>query len=129
MLQKLTPAGVPVPASNYAQGIVHPAGARRVVVAGQVGQDADGTILDGLEAQIARAFDNLLGVVAAAGLGPRDVVKITVFSTDPSAEAVAAYRRIRDEKLAGHAPAATYVVCAGLAHPKFLFEVEGEAVG
>jgi enamine deaminase RidA (YjgF/YER057c/UK114 family) len=44
-----------------------------------------------------------------------------------SPEALAVYRTLRDEWLEGHAPTATYLVVAGLAHPDFLVEIEAIA--
>jgi enamine deaminase RidA (YjgF/YER057c/UK114 family) len=40
---------------------------------------------------------------------------------------VALYRTLRDQWCGGHAPAATYLVVAGLAHPDFLVEIEAVA--
>jgi enamine deaminase RidA (YjgF/YER057c/UK114 family) len=56
----------------------------------------------------------------------RDLVKITAFVTRDGA--TARYREIRDRMLEGHAPAATYLVVAGLASPEMLVEIEAEAV-
>ena len=42
--------------------------------------------------------------------------------------AIAVSRRIREQKLKGHAPASTFLQVAGLARADFLAEIEGEAV-
>jgi enamine deaminase RidA (YjgF/YER057c/UK114 family) len=65
-------------------------------------------------------------VLQAAGMEVTDLVKVTIFVTVPNAIAVS--RRIREQKLKGHAPAATFLQVAGLARPDFLAEIEGEAV-
>jgi enamine deaminase RidA (YjgF/YER057c/UK114 family) len=127
MIERLNPAGVPKPASAYAQAVVHPAAARRLVVSGQIGVDAAGRAAEGLDAQVALAFGNFMTVVRAAGMGPEHVVKITCFMK--AGGDVAVYRRRRDEILEGHAVACSYIEVAGLAAPHLLFEVEGEAVG
>ncbi len=50
---------------------------------GQLGLDpATGELVDGVEAQAERALRNLVGVLAAAGLGPGDVTKTTIFLAD-----------------------------------------------
>jgi enamine deaminase RidA (YjgF/YER057c/UK114 family) len=54
-----------------------------------------------------------------------DIVAIRVYDVAPGN--VAAYRDIRDRMLGGHAPASTYVIVAGLAHPDLLTEIEIEA--
>ena len=93
------PAAVAAPASNYSHGVEHAAGARRLLVSGQVGVRPDGSLADGFEAQAAVAFDNLLAVVAEAGMAASDLVKITAFATEPGQ--VAAFRTVRDRKLGG----------------------------
>ena len=55
-----------------------------------------------------------------------DLVKMTTYVTVPGS--VATFRRVRDRRFAGHAPASTYLEVAGLASPRFLVEIEGEAV-
>jgi len=126
MITRLDPPGVPKPASAYAQAIVHPAGARRVVISGQIGMDEAGRVADGLEAQIARAFDNLVTVARSAGAGPEHIVKIVAYMVAPGD--VGLYRRHRDRVFAGNRAASTYVVVTGLAAPGLLFEVDGEAI-
>ena len=54
-------------------------------VSGQVGSRDDGSPEPELEAQIRRAFDNLNGVLEAAGCTFADVVEVTVFLVDPEA--------------------------------------------
>ena len=114
------------PASNYSHGALVPAGAERLVIAGQVGVTPDGALEQGFEAQSRRAWSNLFAVLEAAGMTKTDLVKVTVFVTLP--DVTAAYRAIRDEVMAGHAPTMTYLVVAGLALPDMLVEIEGEAV-
>jgi len=58
---------------------------------------------------------------------PANLVKITVFLTDPSL--IGAYRSERDRFLGGATPpASTLLIVAGLADPRYMVEVEGEAV-
>jgi len=114
------------PSSKFSHGVVHSARARRLVIAGQVGVLVDGTIPPDLETQMQTAWDNLFAVLAEAGMGVTDLIKITAFVTVPGS--VNLYRRIRDQRLLGHRPAATYLEVVGLARPEFLFEIEGEAV-
>ena len=120
------PASITKPASNYSQGVVVPAGAERLIIAGQIGANPDGTLAEGLEAQMERAWLNLFAILEDAGMTKRNLVKVTVFMVGHGH--TAAYRELRDRMLVGHAPAATYLVVVGLASPEMLFEVEGEAV-
>lgn len=125
MPRHINPATHAAPASNYSQGVVHKAGAERLVISGQVGVLKDGTAVKGMAAQCKQACTNFLSVLADAGFLPSDVVKVTVFVTQP---ALKEFRTSREEALKGHAPAATYVEIKGLASPDYLVEIEGEAV-
>jgi len=53
-------------------------------VSGQVGSRPDGSPEPELLAQVHLAFENLNGVLAAAGCTFRDVVDVTVFMVDPA---------------------------------------------
>ncbi|HRD91927.1 RidA family protein [Accumulibacter sp.] len=54
-----------------------------VYLSGQIGLDpASMNLLDGVDAQIVRVFDNLKAVAEAAGGSLADVVKLNVFLTD-----------------------------------------------
>jgi len=86
----------------------------------------DGTLAEGVEAQLGQCWDNLIEVLHAARMEVTDLVKVTIFVTPPNAVAIS--RRIREQKLKGHAPASTFLQVAGLARPDFLAEIEGEAV-
>ncbi|HLU04304.1 MAG TPA: RidA family protein [Advenella sp.] len=52
-------------------------------VSGQVGSREDGSPEPDLQAQVRRAFDNLNGILQAAGSGFEDVIDVTVFMVDP----------------------------------------------
>ena len=125
MIKTYNPTTIVPPFSKYSQGAEGPVNARWLYVAGQVGVDPDGTILEGSAAQIERAWRNLFGVLEAAGMGIEHLVKVTTFITRP--EDVALNRQIRDRMLNGHQPAVTMVTVAALSHPGWLVEVEGVA--
>lgn len=52
-------------------------------VSGQVGSREDGSPEPALEAQVRLAFDNLDGVLAAAGCSFDDVIDVTLFVVEP----------------------------------------------
>ena len=126
MPKPVNPRRIAAPASHYSHGMLHSARARRLVISGQVGARIDGTVPEDLSEQIDVAFDNLIAVLTEAGMTRTDLIKITAFCTVPGS--VAQFRKVRDRKLDGHAPAATYLEVAGLATPAFKIEIEGEAV-
>ena len=52
-------------------------------VSGQLGLDpASGALADGVEAQTRRALQNLVAILAAAGLAPDRVLKATIYVAD-----------------------------------------------
>lgn len=122
----IVPDGIAAPASNYSHGAVVSEADRRLVIAGQVGLNPDGTLAGDMAAQMERCWLNIFAILESEGMSKRDLIKVVVYVTRNDATAL--YREIRDRMLEGHAPAATYVVVAGLAGPDFLVEIEGEAV-
>ncbi len=80
----------------------------------------------------AQAFEqilrrNLSAVVAACGGTLDDVVKITIFVTDPSYRPAVTAARLKWFK-EGQYPASTYLVVSALAVPELLVEVEAVAM-
>lgn len=125
-MKTINPDNVIKPASNYVQAVVHSAAAERIVISGQLGLRADGVLEQGLEAQMERAWSNLFAIMAAAGFDPGDLIRATIYVTEPGQ--VALYRKVRDRMLQGHLCANTYLEISALAAPEFLVEIEGEAV-
>ncbi|UCH39070.1 MAG: RidA family protein [Gammaproteobacteria bacterium] len=122
----LNPENVVKPASNYAQGVVHAAGAERMVISGQLGLRPDGSLEEGLRAQMERAWSNVFAVMAAGGFEREHLLRATIYVTVPGQ--VGLYREVRDEMLAGHRCANTYLEISALAAPEFLVEIEAEAI-
>jgi 2-iminobutanoate/2-iminopropanoate deaminase len=125
MLKHHSPSTVAAPFSRYSHGVEAPAGARWLHISGQVGITREGKVLDGPEAQIEQAWRNVLSVLEAAGMGPRDLVKVTTFLIS-RADLLTA-RAVRDRMLQGAAPASTLIFVPGLASPDWLVEIEGVA--
>lgn len=119
------PAGVHQPLGRYSHAVSIQAGAQRVVLSGQVAVRPDGSVVDAAADQVAQVLANIKTVLAAHGLGPSDVVKVTAFLTDRAV--LPAWRTQRDAFFGAHAPASTLLFVAGLADPRFLVEVELEA--
>ncbi len=120
------PAGVHAPAPSYSHAALVTGATRRLVISGQVGAAPDGSVAEGGEAQARQALANLGTILAAHGMGPQNVVKVSVFLTDRALLPV--WRTARQAFFGGHASASTLLFVAGLADPRFLVEVEAEAV-
>jgi len=65
-------------------------------VSGQVGSRPDGSPEPDLEAQVRRAFENLNGILSAAGCTFEDVIDVTVFVVDPAAKFDLIWRVVAD---------------------------------
>ena len=90
----------------------------------------DGTLAEGLAAQLDAALANVDLALAAAGMTRANLMKITVYLTENSPDAVTTYRARRDHWVgAGSPPASTLLVVAGLASPALLVEVDAVAAG
>jgi enamine deaminase RidA (YjgF/YER057c/UK114 family) len=120
------PAGVHAPGSRYSHAAVVDGPGRRLLISGQVGIAPDGTVRPAGRDQIAQALANLGAVLAAHGMGPANIAKMGVFLTDRAL--IPVWREERAKLLGQLAPASTLLIVAGLADPRFVFEVEAEAV-
>lgn len=118
------PPGVHAPGAYSHAALVQDA-TRRLVMSGQVGLAPDGTLAADAPGQIAQALANLGTILAAHGMTQANLVKMTVFLTDPAL--IGAWRTARGAWLGSHAPASTLLIVAGLADPRFVVEVEAEA--
>ncbi len=125
MLSKHNPNTIAAAFSSYSLAVEAPAQARWLHVSGQVGVAPDGSLAEGPEAQMETAFRNILAILGSAGMGPHDLVKITVFLT--RSEDVGLYRGVRDRMLAGATPASTLLIVSALASPDWLVEIEAIA--
>lgn len=125
MLTRRKPKAVHRPVSPYSHATEVPPSARWLYVSGQVGVRPDGTVAEGAEAQIDQAFRNVLTVLADAGMGPRDIVRLNAYLVRRSD--LKAYREIRARHLGDLEPASTLLLVAGLSSPDWLVEVEAVA--
>jgi enamine deaminase RidA (YjgF/YER057c/UK114 family) len=121
MLKPITTSKAPKPFSNYSPGIEVDPGARYVFVAGQVGATVAGEIPADPARQHQLAWENVLAILAAAGMDHRNIVDAHVYIMDRAH--IALYRETRDRMLQGHKPAATLLIVSGLADPKLVMEV------
>ncbi|HTZ79021.1 MAG TPA: RidA family protein [Stellaceae bacterium] len=112
-------------APTYSHGIEVPPNARWLYISGQIGVGPDGKMKDGIEAQTQQVFENLKAVLAAAGMGIENLVKVTTFLTDENT--IDGFRKVRGQHLGEHKPASTLVVIKRLALLGLLVEVEAVA--
>jgi enamine deaminase RidA (YjgF/YER057c/UK114 family) len=99
-----------------------------IYIAGQVAQDEEGQVVGrgDITAQATQVFENLSKALTAAGASFSDLVKITIFITDPRFREPLG--KVRTQYIRDALPASTLVVVAGLAEPDYLIEIEAVAV-
>jgi 2-iminobutanoate/2-iminopropanoate deaminase len=96
-------------------------------VSGIVAVDAEGRLVGGgdVVAQTRQVFENMRAVLAAAGCGFADVVKVTIFLTDVDDRPK--INPVRQEVFGAARPASTLVEVSRLAVPGAKVEVEAIA--
>ncbi len=119
-----TPRSVSPPLGGYSHGVEVAAGSRMLFVSGQVPERPDGTVPEGFEAQCEAAWRNVLAVLAEAGMGIGDLVKVTTYLTH--ADQVDANGRIRRMILGEARPALTVMIAQTL-QSSWLLEIEAVA--
>jgi 2-iminobutanoate/2-iminopropanoate deaminase len=117
--------GMSVPLSHYTDAV---RAGDLLFVSGVVPVDGEGRLVGGDDvAEQARAvFEGLRRVLAAAGAGPQDVVKVTLFLTDVDDRPT--INPIRQDFFGDTRPASTLVEVSRLAVPDARLEVEAVAV-
>jgi enamine deaminase RidA (YjgF/YER057c/UK114 family) len=119
------PPTIADPIGTYSHGVEAPPNARWLYIAGQIGIRKDGSVPPTVEAQTEVAWQNIVAILAAAGMKVTDLVKITQFLVN--LEDFPKYAATRAKFLAGHRPASTGLVIRSLVKPEYLVEVEAVA--
>ena len=128
-MREITPHVLRPPFARYAHGVEVPPGLRWVLTSGQLGVGPDDVAPSGAEAQAALCFANIDAILAEAGMGRANVVRLNAYVT--GREHMAGYMAARDAWLAGQPrlPASTLVIVAGFTRPEFVVEIEAIAAG
>ena len=119
------PPTVHPPAGSYSHTAVVPADTELVFLSGQVGARPDGSTPPTLAEQADQAFANVVHLLAAHGLQPNAIVKLTLFIV--AGQDIQVVRNARIKHLGNHRPTSTAVFISQLADPKWLVEVEAVA--
>lgn len=129
-LRSVNPVELGAP-RGYSNGILAPAGGRLLFVAGQIAWDGEQRLVAAdFPGQFARALENAVAVVRAAGGGPEHVARLTLYVTDRRQYLAAlpavgeAYRRV----MGRHYPAMALLEVQALLEPGALLEIEATAV-
>jgi enamine deaminase RidA (YjgF/YER057c/UK114 family) len=126
--QHLNPDGVFDPSHIYSHIVVPPAG-RVVFFSGQWGGDPQGRLVEGgFEAQVRRAYANVHTQLAAVGIGPAQVTKVTHYVVDLDQDKRAVLHTAGGEIWPADKPASTLLGVSRLARDDMLYEIDVQAV-
>jgi 2-iminobutanoate/2-iminopropanoate deaminase len=119
-IERISAAGVSAPAGHYSHAT---AWSGLVFASGQLGARSDGshTADQPFETQVRQALDNVLTVLAEAGCGPEQVLRVTAYIV--GVENWPAFNRVYTEAFGNAKPARTVVPVAEL-HRGYLVEIE-----
>jgi 2-iminobutanoate/2-iminopropanoate deaminase len=127
MLRAITPSSLRAPFARYSHAIEVPEGARLVFCSGQLGIGPDEVIPEGAEAQATLIFKSIAAILAEAGMGLGDIVRINAYVT--GREHMAGYMKARDAVVSDPPPASTLMIVSGFTREAFKVEVEVVAAG
>jgi 2-iminobutanoate/2-iminopropanoate deaminase len=127
MIKTLDPKLIHPPFAPYSHGVIVPAGQKLVFCSGQLGIDAEGHVPLDCSGQTKLCFDNIEAILAEAGLGLGDIIRINAYVT--GREHLPQYMAVRNALFAQPYPASTLMIVSGFARPEFVVEIEAIAAG
>ena len=125
-IEFLNPEEAPASAGSHSNLAILPPGKRILVIAGQIGNLIDGSMVEGLEAQYEQTLKNIHALVTSQGGSKQDIARITVFLTEEPSDC----SKIKDanEKYVNQpTPAKTWIYVSKLFKPEGKIEIEALA--
>ena len=119
------PQNVHQPLGVYSHQVEVSGNERLLVLSGQVGMRADGTVPEDQIEQLEVVFENILRNLEAANMGAKDILKLTFYVVGEMDHVKR--RAIITSKLGEHRPCSTFLYVAGLASPVYKVEIEALA--
>lgn len=121
MREEIRGEGLAPPVSHYTDAVRF---GKLLFVSGIVSVDSEGKVVGrgNVVAQARQVFENMRQILAAAGAGFRDVLKVTVFLRN--IEDRPRINPVREEVFGEARPASTLVEISQLVHPDLLVEIE-----
>jgi 2-iminobutanoate/2-iminopropanoate deaminase len=101
------------------------AGSDILYIAGQVGLRPDGSLPADMTAQADEAFANVVRILEAGDMTPRNLVKMNLYLV--YGQSVDAVRAARAKHFGDVRPASTLIYIPQLIDPKYLIEIDGVA--
>jgi 2-iminobutanoate/2-iminopropanoate deaminase len=123
------PDTVCAPLGKYSHTVEVPAGAGLIFVSGQPPVAPDGSVASTLAEQADQVYANIVAVLAAKGVPPHNIIKLTTFCVEADGEGRGdAVRNARTKHLGDHRPASTAVWVTSLVDPKWKIEIDAIAL-
>ncbi len=116
------PDSIRAPFANYSHAIEVPPGSRLLFASGQLGVTRDDIVPEDAGEQADLCFRAIGEVLASAGMGYGDIVRINAFVS--AREHLKPYMEARDRHVASPPPASTLMIVSGFAREVFKVEVE-----
>ena len=127
MLKPHTPPALHPPFAKYSHAVEVPAGARLLFASGQLGISREKVVPEDAAGQAELCFQAIGEILASAGMGFGDIVRINAFVTDRAY--LKDYMAVRDRYVASPPPASTLMIVSGFAAEIYKVEVEIVAAG
>lgn len=121
----LSPSTIHPPFAPYSPGIEVNSRSRFVFTSGQLGIDRDGAIPPDAAGQSQVAFANIAAILAEAGLGLKDVVRLNAYVS--GREHMRGYMDVRNGLFEEPYPASTLMIVSGFTREEFVVEIEAIA--
>ena len=117
-----TPPSIRAPFARYSHAVEVPPGHRLLVCSGQLAVTPDDQVPETAEAQTELCFANIAAILASAGMGLADIVRINAYVTDRAH--LPGYMSVRDRLFSEPPPASTLMIVSGFAREVFKVEIE-----
>lgn len=124
-MRHITPTTIRAPFARYAHAVETPPGARLLFCSGQLGVAPDDHVPEDAGAQAEICFANIAALLAEAGMGPANLIRLNAYVTDRAF--LPDYMRARDRFIVDPAPASTLMIVSGFSTPALKVEVEALA--
>jgi 2-iminobutanoate/2-iminopropanoate deaminase len=120
-----TPDTIAAPFGPYSHAVEVPEGSRLLYISGEVGVLPDGSLPSGVAAQAEACWQNIIAILADAGMTVADLVKITTYLVRP--EDVAGAGAARAKYFGDARPGSATIIVSALVVPEWLIEIEAVA--
>ena len=116
---------IPKPAANYRHMAIISPNKRLLILAGQIGNVQDGTLLETVEEQYDQSLKNVIDIVTSEGGRSEDIARISIFLVEkPDGSRI---RESNNKYFPSGPPAMSWLYVAGLFRPDVKVEIEGIA--